>query len=205
MSRPFGLLGGLVTLGFCTYHGAVFLGLRTEGEVQKRALRSARRTAGPFVVAAVAFLAWSFTVRGGAVSLTVSVTVAAALLTSIAAGLKGHHAWSFVASAVVAVGLPVFVFASLWPDVVPARNNPAWSLTVHNASSNHYALVVMTVVALLFTPIVIAYQAWAYWVFRARVTDHTVDPNSLLPRPKVSATSAYRVAGDSTPATPPRP
>ena len=202
---PFGLLGGLVTLGFCAYHGAVFLGLRTEGEVQRRAVRAARRTAGPFVVVAVAFLAWSFTIRGGTASLIVSLVVAAALLTSIAAGLKGHQGWSFAASGVVALGLPVLVFASLWPNVVPARNNPAWSLTVHNASSNHYALVVMTVVAVLFTPIVIAYQAWAYWVFRARVTDHTVDPKALLPRPHVSATSAYRVAGGSTEATPPQP
>jgi cytochrome d ubiquinol oxidase subunit II len=64
----------------------------------------------------------------------------------------------------------VWVFAALWPDVLPARNNPAWSLTVHNASSSPYTLRVMTVVALVMTPIVLAYQAWSYWVFRARVT-----------------------------------
>src|SRR3984957_2269627 len=78
---PFGLLGGLVTLGFCAYHGAVFLGLRTEDEVQERALQAARLTAAPFVAVAVAFLVWSFIVRGGTVSLIVSLAVAAALLT----------------------------------------------------------------------------------------------------------------------------
>jgi cytochrome d ubiquinol oxidase subunit II len=65
--------------------------------------------------------------------------------------------------------VPIWVFACLWPDVLPARNSAALSLTIHNASSSHYTLTVMTVVAVIFTPIVIAYQAWTYWVFRARV------------------------------------
>jgi cytochrome d ubiquinol oxidase subunit II len=46
---------------------------------------------------------------------------------------------------------------------------------VHNASSSPYTLKVMTVVALIFTPIVLAYQAWTYWVFRARVTGAIAD------------------------------
>ena len=99
-----------------------------------------------------------------------------------------------------ALGLPVWVFASLWPDVIPARNNPAWSLTAHNASSNHYTLVVMTVVAVAVTPIVLAYEAWAYWVFRARVTDHTVE--LALPRPARSANAAYQVIPASPSADP---
>ena len=70
--------------------------------------------------------------------------------------------------------VPIWVFAVLWPDVLPARNNPVFSLTVHNASSSPYTLRVMTVVALVFTPIVLAYQAWTYWVFRARVTGEDV-------------------------------
>jgi len=191
---PFGLLGGLVSLGFFTFHGAVFLGLRTEGAVRERAHRAARLLALPVVLAAVGFLAWSFDLRGGSVSLALSVVLAAALVVSVLAERRAREAYAFGASALVAIGFPVFVFASLWPDVVPARNNPAWSLTVHNASSNHYALVVMTVVAVAVTPVVIAYQAWAYWVFRARVTADTVAPGLRLPRPAVSANVAYQVA-----------
>jgi cytochrome d ubiquinol oxidase subunit II len=190
---PFGLLGGLVSLVFFCFHGAVFLALRTEGDVRVRAQHTGRALAGPVVALAVAFLTWSFVVRGGAVSLAVSVVLAVALLIAVAANHRGQEAVAFAASAVVALGLPVWVFASLWPDVIPARNHPAWSLTVHNASSNHYALVVMTVVAVIFTPIVIAYQAWAYWVFRARVSAGTVDPLGRLPRPTVSANAAYAV------------
>jgi len=76
---------------------------------------------------------------------------------------------AFIATALTSVLVPIWVFACLWPYVLPAINNPAYSLTVHNASSSPYTLKVMTIVALLFTPIVLAYQGWTYWVFRARV------------------------------------
>jgi cytochrome d ubiquinol oxidase subunit II len=194
---PFGLLGGVVTLGFFCFHGAVFLALRTEGDVRRRARRAADCLAGPVVICAAGFLAWSFATRGGAVSLAVSVLLAANLAVAADANHRRHEGAAFAASAVVAFGLPVFVFASLWPDVIPARNNPLWSLTVHNASSNHYALVVMTVVAVIFTPIVIAYQMWTYWIFRARVTDGVTDPTLRLPRPSVSANRAYEIVPDS--------
>jgi cytochrome d ubiquinol oxidase subunit II len=190
---PFGLLGGLVSLGFFSYHGAVFLTLRTEGPVRDRAHRAARLLALPVVVAAAGFLAWSLAWRGGAVSVAVSALMAVALIISILLDRRGREGLSFASSAVVAVAFPVFVFASLWPDVIPARNHAAWSLTVHNASSSHYTLVVMTVVALIFTPIVLVYQAWGYWVFRARVSEGTVNPVARLPRPAVSASDAYQV------------
>jgi cytochrome d ubiquinol oxidase subunit II len=190
---PFGLLGGLVSLGFFSFHGAVFLALRSEGPVRERAHRAARLLAVPVVIAAAGFLVWSFALRGGAVSAAVSAVMAVALIISVLLDRHGREGLSFASSAVVAMAFPVFVFASLWPDVIPARNHAAWSLTVHNASSNHYALVVMTVVAVIFTPIVLLYQGWAYWVFRARVSEGSVSPMAGLPRPVLSASDAYRV------------
>ena len=67
----------------------------------------------------------------------------------------------------------IWLFAALWPDVLPARNDPALSLTVQAASSSPYTLKVMTIVALIFTPMVLIYQGWSYWVFRGRVSDAT--------------------------------
>ena len=58
----------------------------------------------------------------------------------------------------------------LFPDVLPSSLDPAWSLTVTNASSSPYTLRIMTIAAAVFTPIVLAYQAWTYWVFRRRIT-----------------------------------
>lgn len=67
------------------------------------------------------------------------------------------------------------LFVTLWPDVLPSTVDPATnSLTVDNASSTPYTLRVMTWVAVVFTPVVLAYQSWTYWVFRARLTRETV-------------------------------
>lgn len=189
--NPYSLLGGVVSLLFFAFHGSVFLALRTEGDVRQRAHRWARLIAVPLVLLAVAFLIWSGLVRSGAVSVAVSVVLALALLASVAANFVGREGWSFTASAVVALGLPVFIFASIWPDVIPAQGHPAWSLTVHNASSNHYTLVVMTVVAVVMTPVVLVYQGWAYWVFRARVSPTTA--GLRLPRAATTAAEAYAV------------
>ena len=78
--------------------------------------------------------------------------------------------------------VPVWAFALLYPNVLPASNNDAFSLTIHNASSSPYTLKVMTVVALLFTPVVLAYQAWTYWVFRKRLGLGDIPAATGLPR-----------------------
>ncbi len=166
---PYALLGGVVTLTLFAFHGAVFLALRTEGPVAQAADGVARKLAPVTGTAAVAFLAWTTQVRGGALSVLLAAVIAVAFLGSVAALFSHRYGRAFALSAVVCLLLPVWVFACLWPDVLPDRASSALSLTVHNASSSHYTLVVMTVVALVFTPIVLAYQAWTYWVFRARI------------------------------------
>ena len=67
--------------------------------------------------------------------------------------------------------LAVFgLFVTLFPDVMPSSIAAANSLTVDNASSTPYTLKVMTWVAVVFTPVVLGYQGWTYWVFRKRLT-----------------------------------
>jgi cytochrome d ubiquinol oxidase subunit II len=171
---PYALLGGVVTLTLFLFHGALFLALRTHGPVAERAAVLARRVAPVTGVAAVAFLLWTSQVRGGWVSWVLAVVIAVAFLGGAGALLKARFGVAFSLTSLVCLLVPVWVFACLWPDVLPDRNDPALSLTVHNASSSHYTLVVMTIVALIFTPIVLAYQAWTYWVFRARVGVATV-------------------------------
>ncbi len=167
---PYALLGGLVTLTLCLFHGAVYLALRTGGPVHDAAARLQAWLAPVTGVAAVGFLAWTASIRSTAVSWVAAVAIVVAFGLAVFAAVGGREGLAFAASAVATLLVPVWIFASLWPDVLPARNNPAWSLTVHNASSTPYTLKVMTVVAVVMTPIVLAYQAWSYWVFRARVT-----------------------------------
>jgi cytochrome bd ubiquinol oxidase subunit II len=203
---PYALLGGVVTLTLFTFHGAVFLALRTEGDVRAEARRLVRTLAVPTGVAAVAFVAWTSQVRGEWVSFVLGAVIVLAFLVAAWAAYGGRALAAFSASG-VAVGLvPVWVFSALWPYVLPARNNAAFSLTVYNASSSPYTLRVMTVVALIFTPIVLVYQAWTYWVFRARVTGADVAGDGygggVVARARESAKETLGPADSAAPTAP---
>src|SRR5664279_2046974 len=172
--NPYSLLGGIVTLSLFSFHAAVYLQLRTEGPVRERARALATPLGIGAAVAALAFVLWTSADRGTVLSWAIAVVIVVAVAVGILRSKQGKDGQAFAATALAALLVPVWEFACLWPDVLPARNNAALSLTVHNASSSPYTLKVMTVVALIMTPIVLAYQAWSYWVFRARVTGSDV-------------------------------
>jgi cytochrome bd ubiquinol oxidase subunit II len=168
--NPYALLGGLTTLTLFVMHGAVFLALKTRGDVRARANRLASQVGLVAAVVAVAFLAWTLaSYLDGADVVILSIAAAAALAWGLLANRMGREGWAFLASA-VAIGLAVIaLFTGLFPEVMPSSTDPAYSLTVHNASSSPYTLEIMTWVAAFFTPIVLGYQAWSYWVFRRRI------------------------------------
>jgi len=183
--NPFALLGGAVTLVLFLSHGAIFLALKTDGVVRERAQRLATRFAYAAIVVAGAWalwaqLAYSVPWTWAAVAVAAASLVAAALMVS-----RGRMGWAFTLNALAIVSAVVLIFGSMYPDVMPAHN-PAHSLTIHNASSTDYTLGVMTWVALIFTPVVLAYQAWTYWVFRKRLSAaHIPDQHGItfeLPR-----------------------
>jgi cytochrome d ubiquinol oxidase subunit II len=96
---------------------------------------------------------------------------------------RGGDGWAFACTATVVAAVVILLFGSLYPDLVPSTLNPAWSLTVHNASSSPYTLKIMSWAALVFTPLVIGYQGWTYWVFRQRISaDRIPPPIGLSPR-----------------------
>jgi cytochrome d ubiquinol oxidase subunit II len=172
--NPYGLLGGLTTLGLFVTHGAVFLALRTDGDLRTRANALAGRLGLVTAVLAVAFLAWTQLQHGDPASLVLSIAAAAALVGALAANRFGREGWAFAGTAVTIALAVVALFVALFPDVMPSSTNAAYSLTVDNASSTDYTLTIMTWVAVIFTPIVLIYQGWTYWVFRKRVSvgDH---------------------------------
>jgi cytochrome d ubiquinol oxidase subunit II len=166
----YGLLGGLVTLGLFTLHGAIFLGLRTDGELRERARRTAVRVALATVPLAAVFLAVTQYSHGKPATDVTAAVAAVALIGGAAAALRGREGWAFTGTALTLVLAVATLFGDLWPNVLPSSTSAAFSLTVANASSAHYTLVVMSWVALIFTPVVLAYQGWTYWVFRNRLT-----------------------------------
>ncbi|MCL4395227.1 MAG: cytochrome d ubiquinol oxidase subunit II, partial [Chloroflexi bacterium] len=100
----------------------------------------------------------------------IPITGGAALLTVIWFVRNNHDGWAFVATAVTVVTTVFTIFLTLFPRVMVSSTDPSYSLTIYNASSSPYTLTVMTVVALVFVPIVLIYQGWTYYVFRQRVS-----------------------------------
>ncbi|MEV0354310.1 cytochrome d ubiquinol oxidase subunit II [Nonomuraea sp. NPDC050680] len=169
--NPFALLGGLATLLLFTLHGAVFLALRTTGDLRQGAARMAKSLAPATILVVMGFLLTSG--GGGRPAWWAAVAlVALGLVGAVVATLRGRDGLAFAASALAVVAIVAALFTGLWPNVLPALD-PANSLTVTNAASTPYTLTVMTWVAAIFTPLVLAYQAWTYWVFRRRITGAT--------------------------------
>ncbi|WP_079910974.1 cytochrome d ubiquinol oxidase subunit II [Paenibacillus sp. 32352] len=160
-------------------HGALYLSLKTEGELRERARKAANRF-GAWASAMLLFFVFlsyfqtdMFT-RDGIIPGMVPLTAGFTLL-SVHFFLKaGRDGWAFIMTGLTIVLSTITVFMSLFPRVMISSLNPDWSLTIFNSASNEYTLKVMTVIALTTVPIVIAYQAWTYWVFRKRVSikDH---------------------------------
>ena len=178
--NPFALLGGVVTLLLFLSHGAIFLSLKTDGVIRERSEAFAKKISlASLGVAAVwaiwLQLAYSVTWTWAAVAIA-ALGLAGAWFSS----LRGRFGWAFLANAIAIVGAVVLIFGSLYPDVLPASNDPANSLNVDNASSTDYTLTVMTWVAAIMTPVVLAYQAWTYWVFRRRLSEEHIPEHNEL-------------------------
>lgn len=171
--NPFGLLGGVTTASLFILHGANFLSLKTVGDVRDRAHRASEIAGVVAIVAGGTFLVWNQLARGAAWTWVPVLGAAVALVAGVFAERAKREGYAFAATGVAIALAVVALFGSLWPDVMPSSTDPAFSLTVENASSTDYTLRVMTVVALVMTPIVLLYQGWTYWVFRKRIgTQH---------------------------------
>ncbi len=171
--HPYALLGGLVTLTLFIAHGAIFLSLRTRGELVQRARHVAAIVAPLATTLLLGFLIWTaFDQPAGGVKASAQVVAALAVLCSLGALLtlrRKQEGRAFAVSAATIALLFVSLFAELFPAALPSTTNHAFTLTLAAASSSLYTQVVMTVVAVIFVPIVLLYTGWTYWVFRHRL------------------------------------
>lgn len=175
--NPYAILGGLTTLTLFTLHGALFLSLKTTGDLRKRARRAATAASVPAIALGGGFLAWtgasyrSGTTSGTAIASVACAALAAVALIAVAVMVRrGLELPAFTANAVAIAAATASLFTALYPRVLPSTLNPAYDLTTANAASTALTLRIMTVVACVFLPVVLAYQAWTYWVFRKRIT-----------------------------------
>ena len=175
--NPYALLGGLTTLLLFLTHGAVFVSLKTDGPIRHAARDLALRLGVAAAAVTVVFLVWTQVTTGSVGSAVAFVLAAAALVAGLVGVRAGREGWAFLGT-FVAIGLGVAgLFVALFPDVMPTTLSRRHGLTTTNASATAYTLKIMTWVAVVFTPLVLIYQGWTYWVFRQRIAVHHIpDP-----------------------------
>ncbi len=190
---PVAVLGGLALVGFCLVHGATFLALKTDGSVRERMGRLVPRMAP---VALLPIAGWAILVEarsGTAVSWTLLVLAVVAGAGGWIAARARREGWAFTGFAAFGALGAASIFAAVFPVVLPSTIDPAFDLTIWNAASGSYTLTVMTVVTGVALPVVLAYQAWSYWVFRKRLSAaHLPEPHEVVPAVRTATASGQR-------------
>ena len=172
--NPYGLLGGVTTVAMFLLHGANFLGLKLEDELRERVNAAAKKI---WIVTSVLYIALgAFTYVAGFWNrghINPGIVPVAAVAVLLVAGYfinQKREGWAFIMVALNIVLTQVTFFSMTFPNVMTSTTDPAFSLTIYNASSSQYTLTVMSIVALIFVPIVLAYQGWTYYMFRKRIS-----------------------------------
>lgn len=170
---PYTLVGGVCFVLVFLFHGALFISIKVEGELAERA----RRLAGVIGIAAAAvfvlLLGMSYLSTDMFKSVLATIAFWGAAVVFVIGYLlagKGRPGAGFILSGLAIVLTTVAFFAGLFPRIMVSSLNPAWSLTIFNSSSSPYTLKIMTIVAFIMVPIVLAYQGWTYWIFRKRIS-----------------------------------
>jgi cytochrome bd ubiquinol oxidase subunit II len=172
--NPYALLGGLVSLSAFTLYGAIYLSLKTQDELCEASQKAARRLWAPNFVLLVAYVVstYFFTDVLKQLGVNPGVIPIGAVLALLGAGYfiySRRSGWAFILTILAIVFAVTSIFEVLFPRVMVSSLDPAFSLTIYNAASGPYTLKTMLIVVGIFLPFVLAYQVWAYWVFRKPV------------------------------------
>ncbi len=170
---PYTLVGGIAFFLVFTFHGALYLTLKTEGDMVKRARRAALK-AGVFAAVSCLLLVGMtysntdlFASTGAGIALWGAVVM---FVVAYGAVYRNCFGLGFILSSLTVMLTTVAFFWGLFPRLMVSSLNPAWSLTITNSASSQYTLTIMTVAALALVPVVLVYQGWVYWMFRKRVS-----------------------------------
>ncbi len=173
--NPYGLIGGLTMVSVFLLHGANFLTLKLEDDMRERARMAAKSL---YVFAAImvvtlaitTYIYTDITTKIGINPGILPIASVAILLATIHFIDRKMEGWAFAMTGLHIVLTQVAFFSLMFPRVMVSSTNPAWSLTIYNASSSPYSLTVMSIISMIFLPVIIAYQSWSYYIFRKRVT-----------------------------------
>lgn len=173
--RPYGLLGGVSLVAICLLHGINFLNRKLDGDLLEKTLKLTPKV---WFSAFIIHVGWVITTvlipsksaELGGIAISCSII---AVILIVGSGLliqRNRNGWAFISTGIAVLLIPVNYFLILFPRLMVSSTDPIFNLTITNASSTAYTLSVMSIVALVFIPVVLGYQIWSFWVFRKRVT-----------------------------------
>jgi cytochrome d ubiquinol oxidase subunit II len=189
---PYTIVAGIAFVLLFAFHGAVYLTLRTTGDLHTRTVRTAARLALPAVAVGAAFLIWTLVVgvqvndQGVFPGIVLVVLAAVAAVGAAMLTHRRREGLAFAATAATILLAVLLLFTELYPRVMVSSTDFADSLTISNSSSGHYTLTVLSIITLILLPVILLYQAWSYHVFRARLghVEPVANPIDLLAKPK---------------------
>jgi cytochrome d ubiquinol oxidase subunit II len=183
--QPYAVFTGITFVLICLLHGATFLCLKTTGEMHERSRLEARRTAPLAGAAVIGFIIWTHVTASTTFFLNVIELLAIlAVIAAVCLVYARRDGFAFTATTVTIASCILAIFTDLYPNLMVSSTSQAYNLTVHNAASTPYSLKAMTVVVVVFLPLVLIYQAWTYYVFRKRVSAGDFRPPA--PSPEVA-------------------
>jgi cytochrome d ubiquinol oxidase subunit II len=176
--NPYGLAGGVLFVVMFVTHGMTWLALKTEGPLHDRAASAAQTMWAILLVVTVLFLVYTWFATHLYANYLAHPILFVILLAAVA-GLvlarlfMAQQQWwkAWFSSCFFILTATLFLVIGLFPNLYPSSLDPVYSLTIYNSASSPLTLKIMLVVALIFVPIVIAYQGWAYYLFKHKITD----------------------------------
>jgi cytochrome d ubiquinol oxidase subunit II len=176
----YAIIGGLAVVGYCYVQAAAFLGLKTVGTVRERSRRILVRWSPLLLLPLVAWVLIVQVQTGKWWSWALVVLAVVAVVFAWVNARAGREGRAFIGfSSFLTLGAAA-IFSAVYPVVMPSSIDRAYDLTISNASSGDYTLMVMTIVTAFGLPLVLLYQGWSYWVFRRRLGEHHIPDNHAV-------------------------
>jgi cytochrome d ubiquinol oxidase subunit II len=199
--QPYGLLAGVTLVVLCLVHGAIFAALKTTFDLRARAARAAKLLGPVAVLLLAGLMVWTRSLAGhGLVPAPIGIVAVLAMAAATTLIAVDRDGWAFLATTVAIALTIISFFSEMYPSVMVSSTSPAFSLTIGNTASGPYTLKVMTIVVVIFLPVVLAYTAWTYFVFRRRLSDGDFRPPMLRsPAAPAGAAAPVLASGQSRP------